>query len=170
MNPTLEHVEIDAGASPQVMAGDYVRSFDFPESSRELSGERACYVEGLVEGIIDYEGCPRYHIEVERIIRMGEDKTGDGPAEVLPPVNGTMRLFGGTCDGVELVHRNGWYPVIDMGSWAKMMEGQTLMLCPMGLDGAVQDSEARVIDWEVLSDTERQQMNALAAMLGRVWL
>ena len=62
--------------------GSKVRSFDFPHS-------RECYVEGTIEGYKKIEGC-----EVE--------DPYDG--HVFPPLNGTPKLFGGVCEGVEPIH------------------------------------------------------------------
>ena len=87
-----------------IQVGDRVRSFDFPHS-RDLEGERACYVEGYVHNIVSREGCKRYEIRVDRDVFGGVDsreKHRVGTV-VYPPVNGTPKLFGGVCDNVELV-------------------------------------------------------------------
>ena len=89
-----------------IQVGSKVRSFDFArgDGGRELEGERACYVEGIVEGFKEVEGCERYIVRVDRKVFGGEEEDilGRFPY-VYPPVNGTPKLFGGVCDGVELV-------------------------------------------------------------------
>ena len=88
-----------------ISVGDRVRSFDFARDGRgrQLLGERACYVEGIVEGFKDIEGCPRYEIRVERKVWAGEEVAEPRRCFVYPPVNGTPKSFGGVCDGVEVV-------------------------------------------------------------------
>ena len=51
-----------------IQVGSKVRSFDFARDGRgcQLEGERACYVEGVVEGFKDLEGCERYVTRVDR--------------------------------------------------------------------------------------------------------
>ena len=85
-----------------VEVGSRVRSFDF-DYTRDLIGDRACYVEGVVEGFKEVEGCERYIIRVDRKVFAGEDEDilGRFPY-VYPPVNGTPRLMGGTTNSVEL--------------------------------------------------------------------
>lgn len=88
-----------------IAVGDYVRSFDFPRpdgSGRDLTGDRACYVEGTVSMIGEIDGCNRYLIHVSRCVFGGKEipKTQREPY-VNPPVNGTLKLFGGICNGVE---------------------------------------------------------------------
>ena len=89
-----------------IEVGSKVRSFDFArgESGRDLKGERACYVEGVVEGFKEVEGCERYVVRVDRKVFAGdeEDILGRFPY-VYPPVNGTPRLMGGTTNAVELI-------------------------------------------------------------------
>ena len=83
------------------LVGDYVRAFDF-DGDKELEGRRACYMEGQITGLKQIEGCWRYKIEVRKSVFSGEART-DFPAIVYPPVNGTPRLFGGVCNGVEVI-------------------------------------------------------------------
>ena len=87
-----------------ITVGDRVRSFHF--DGRDLTGDRACYVEGVVVGFTDerLHGCSRYVIEVDREIFGGEVVTG-GPEKVHPPVNGTPKLFGGVSDNVVRIER-----------------------------------------------------------------
>jgi hypothetical protein len=88
-----------------IQVGNRVRSFDFVQGDfgRDLEGERACYVEGIVEGFKKLEGCERYVIRVERKVWAGEEVEDPYRGCVYPPVNGTAKLFGGVCDNVELV-------------------------------------------------------------------
>lgn len=83
------------------LIGDRVRAFDF-DDNRDLDGERACYMEGQITGLEHHEGCWRYKIEVRKSIFRGMNMT-DFPAVVYPPVNGTPRMFGGECNGVEVI-------------------------------------------------------------------
>ena len=79
---------------PQI--GDYVRSFDFPEraSGRQLSGERACYIEGLITKIVNSQGCDFYEIEVQKRVWSGEEvQISHEEFKVYPPVNGLRQLF-----------------------------------------------------------------------------
>ena len=84
-----------------ISVGDFVRSFDFPQS-RDLDGDRACFMEGRVVDFKELEGCRRYVIDVSRCIFGGEERD-EFPKRIYPPVNGTRRMFGGVCNGVELV-------------------------------------------------------------------
>ena len=79
-----------------IQVGSKVRSFDFSHS-------RECYVEGVVEGFKELEGCERYVIRVERKVWAGEEVEEPYRGRVYPPVNGTPKLLGGVCAGVELV-------------------------------------------------------------------
>ena len=109
--------------------GDRVRSFDFPSyfptagvSGLDLDGERACYVEGVVEEIthpndeplvllidgeersIYYGDCCRYAIRVTRVVRQGVDidlSSQGVPRWVFPPVNGTATWTRDATFGVE---------------------------------------------------------------------
>lgn len=83
----------------EIKIGDVVRSFDF--NSRDLKGERACYVEGVVEGTTEIEGCTRYKIRVTKRIWAGLKTPIKGDGYCYPPLNGTPKLFGGVCDFVE---------------------------------------------------------------------
>ena len=89
-----------------IEVGSKVRSFDFARDGRgrDLEGERACYVEGVVEGFKEVEGCERYIVRVDRKVFGGEEEDilGRFPY-VYPPVNGTPRLMGGTTNCVELI-------------------------------------------------------------------
>lgn len=93
--------------SNEIKAGDRVRSFDFADGEwgRSLEGERAAYVEGVVDAIYKTEhGYDAYWITVTKDVFGGEDQTAKGyRTEVSVPVNGTPKGFGGECDGVELI-------------------------------------------------------------------
>lgn len=95
----------------EIRVGDKVRSFDF--EGRELTGERACYVEGTVveigkppAGVCNCDN--HYHIVVEKRVWGGKANPTDGfiGQTVYPPTNGSPSLFNenGT-DGVVLIER-----------------------------------------------------------------
>ncbi len=93
-----------------IQVGDRVRSFDFAKSfddgaqfGRDLEGERACYVEGIVQDILEVEGCQRYRILVDRDVFGGKEEDRRLGRWVSPPINGTLKSFGGVTDFVELV-------------------------------------------------------------------
>ena len=76
--------------------GERVRSFDF--DSRELKGESACYIEGIIEKVNGV-----YKIKVERQVFAGEEISGAGSLVgkyVFPPINGSRKLFGGEFNAV----------------------------------------------------------------------
>lgn len=79
-----------------IKVGNRVRSYDFAR-------DRECYVEGIVEGFEQLEGCERYKIRVERKVWAGEEVESPYDGHVYPPLNGTPRLFGDVCSGVEFV-------------------------------------------------------------------
>lgn len=95
-----------------IEVGTRVRSFDFPLMTSEglalgleLEGERSCYMEGVVQAIgeDDLEGCRRYRILVDKIVRSGAPSPvnaveGQAPL-IYPPLNGTP-TFGSKCFGV----------------------------------------------------------------------
>ena len=83
------------------LVGDRVRSFDF-HGNKDLEGPRACYMEDQITGLEQIEGCWRYKIEVRKCVGGGKVRE-QFPAVIYPPVNGTPRMFGGVCDGVEVV-------------------------------------------------------------------
>lgn len=87
----------------EIKVGSRVRSFDF--FHRDLEGERACYVEGVVETVGEViEGCPRYAIRVTRSVFGGKpSKRYSEDAVVYPPVNGTPSLLSGLTNYVELL-------------------------------------------------------------------
>lgn len=101
----------DLNGNP-IAVGTRVRSFDFPLMTTEglalgleLEGERASYMEGVVEAIGEdnIEGCRRYRILVDKIIFGGaprEIKVVPGQRPVIyPPLNATPTL-GSKCFGV----------------------------------------------------------------------
>lgn len=82
---------------PEILVGDYVRSYDFPHS-------KDCYLEGHVRGISSHEGCPRYEIETVRRVWEGlERPIDDHERRVLPPVNGIPTMGRGYTQGVVCV-------------------------------------------------------------------
>jgi hypothetical protein len=91
-----------------IKVGDRVRSFDF--GSREVEGEAACFVEGVVRNITNpaidtmFRDCAHYEIRVDRRVLAGEEINGAIIGGlVYPPVNGTPSTFSGITDYVELV-------------------------------------------------------------------
>ena len=72
-----------------ITIGSRVRSFDFAELNgsygRDLTGERACYVEGEVIGFEEIEGCQRYRILVDRDIFAGEESNRRIGRIITPP-------------------------------------------------------------------------------------
>jgi hypothetical protein len=80
---------------------DTVRSFDF-DMHRDLTGERACYIEGIVTGFTHLEGCERYAIRVTREVWGGEE-VEIRRDQVFPPVNETRSWLGGTTNNVEQI-------------------------------------------------------------------
>lgn len=91
----------------KIEKGSRVRSFDFP--SRDLEGERACYVEGTVVQVGRFpefrRDHDRYKIRVEREVFGGEEHTDFqvGAAFVYPPVNGLMTWGNRYTDGVHKI-------------------------------------------------------------------
>ena len=95
-----------------IAVGTRVRSYDFPLMTNEglalgleTEGERAAYMEGVIEAIgeDDIEGCRRYRILVDRIVRGGAEvpvvvAEGQRPL-IYPPLNGTPSI-GSKCFGV----------------------------------------------------------------------
>lgn len=85
-----------------IVVGSRVRSFDFPLATKEgiigmdVVGNSAHYMEGVVEAIgeDDIEGCPRYRIRADKIVRSGfADEIN---ALIYPPLNSTPSLCGVT--------------------------------------------------------------------------
>jgi len=83
-----------------IYIGQYVRSFDFPRYNRDVEGENACYVEGVVSDVVEKDGGVRYQIEVDRKVWEGEEVKIQ-VRTVFPPINGTPTLFGRFTCGVE---------------------------------------------------------------------
>ena len=83
------------------LVGDRVRSFDF-HGNKDPEGPRACYMEGQITGLERLEGCWRYKIEVSKCVGAGKVRE-QFPDVIFPPVNGTPRMFGGECNGVEVI-------------------------------------------------------------------
>ena len=85
-----------------LQVGEKVRSFDF--DSRELEGPSACYIEGVIEGVGQFEefyDCDRYKIKVSKQVFGGKELPDALVGMyVYPPVNGTRKLFGGECSAV----------------------------------------------------------------------
>ncbi len=86
----------------EIKVGDRVRSYDFPETKDDPS-RPPCYVEGVVVGIVNWEGCDRYEIECTKRIVCGVESTDEAGTSFFPPVNGTRSIFGGVTKGVEKI-------------------------------------------------------------------
>ena len=107
---------------PNIPLHSHVRSFDFADDrgfvTRDIEGDRACYVEGVVCAIIpagerfdtpDPGGfvypasCDRYAIRVTRLVFGGvEGDPEETPSWACPPVNGTPTSLG-RVNSVEVV-------------------------------------------------------------------
>lgn len=85
----------------EIQVGDRVRSFALPFHTRDLEGDCAQYVEGLVTSISQHADCQRYNILVDRLIESGVNRPCYGMV-VRPPVNGTL-IGGLVSNGVELI-------------------------------------------------------------------
>ena len=85
-----------------IRVGDLVRSFDF-NHMRDMEGQSACYIEGVVQEIVDTSGCKRYKIRCTRRIFGGEVENGDVGKDYFPPINGTPTMFGGLTSFVEKI-------------------------------------------------------------------
>jgi len=111
-NPTTDDSQ-NASPDTTITVGDYVRSFDFPDSPRGAGH----YYEGVIvavvqraetftftsadgfEAQVNYGDCDHYAIRVTRRVWDGEP-LAPRALYVFPPVNGTAKLFGGVCHGV----------------------------------------------------------------------
>jgi hypothetical protein len=80
----------------KIKVGDRVRSYDFEDSKHS-------YVEGVVEGFKEIEGCERYSIRVDRSVWRDEVCSASLRLNQLvhPPLNGTPTSMGGVCAFVE---------------------------------------------------------------------
>jgi hypothetical protein len=98
----------------KIQVGQKVRSFDFADGKwgRDLIGERACFIDGIVtditnmipgeDGFLMDVGCDRYVIEVE--LRVFGGKAVDPEATTFyPPVNGTPTWGGKVTNCVEAI-------------------------------------------------------------------
>ncbi len=85
-----------------IRVGDRVRSYDF-NHMRDKNGQHACYIEGVVQEIVNASGCNRYKIRCTRRIIAGEPDSRDVGREYFPPVNGTPTAFGGLTSFVEKI-------------------------------------------------------------------
>jgi hypothetical protein len=81
---------------------DTVRSFDFSSmpGGLDIEGKDACFIEGIVEGFTEVEGCMRYDIAATRRVFNGVEKDIEQDLRVYPPLNGTPTMMGRICNGV----------------------------------------------------------------------
>lgn len=90
-----------------VQIGTRVRSFDFAmgEFGRDLTGDRASYVDGTVVAIGDFlgNGYDQYKIRPDRQIAGGKCISHNMADHYYPPVNGTPSLM--EDDGTNYVER-----------------------------------------------------------------
>ena len=87
-----EHLPLAVLADPEpIKVGDEVRSYDFPDDTREDA--RGCYHEGTVVAIgrfsFDGEACDRYKIAVSKRYWLGKPQYLSDSRYVFPPANGT---------------------------------------------------------------------------------
>jgi len=87
----------------EIKTGDQIRSFDFED--RTLTGNNACYIEGMVENIErpPHGSCLCYKFKVTRKVFGGDEYPKEIGDIVYAPVNGTRKMFGGTCNGVKKI-------------------------------------------------------------------
>ena len=71
---------------------DTVRSFDFSSmpGGLDIEGKDACFIEGIVEGFKEVEGCMRFDIKPTRRVFNGVEKDIEEGQRFFPPVNGTQ--------------------------------------------------------------------------------
>lgn len=88
--------------------GDKVRSFDFSSMPNgfDIEGPDACFIEGIVEGFIEVEGCMRYDIKATRRVFNGVEKDIEEGQRFIPPVNGTPTMLGRITNGVVKVEES----------------------------------------------------------------
>lgn len=86
----------------KIQVGDTVRSFDFPDSTRDVSGNNACFVQGVVEGVgrfIEWQACDMYKIRCTKKV-FGGKEIEEHEEFYFAPINGTNKFVGGVTDGV----------------------------------------------------------------------
>lgn len=99
--------DVPTKVDTSIKAGDKVRSYDFPDDWREDA--KGCYIEGIVVQVGEFPElgleAPRYKVRVSRRCWLGKFEPVDAefPRVVYPPVNGTPKLLGGVCNGVEKI-------------------------------------------------------------------
>jgi len=90
----------------EIKVGDTVRSFDFPDSSKEAEGKNACFVEGEVVEIgrmLDWQTCDMYKIKCDKKMFSGK-KIEKHEEFYYAPLNGTRISMGGVTHGVVKVN------------------------------------------------------------------
>jgi hypothetical protein len=94
-----------------IHVGDIVRSFDFADINREtgerygrdLTGDRAAYIVGVVEEIADFAGFGYNQYKIRVVSQISGGSAYLGQDYYYPPVNGTPTFGGRILDGVEKV-------------------------------------------------------------------
>jgi hypothetical protein len=84
-----------------ITTGDRVRSFDF--DSRDLTGDRACYIEGVVTHMRELNACQHYAIRCDRRVFAGKETSHGVGETMLPPANGTPTWLGNVTNYVERI-------------------------------------------------------------------
>lgn len=85
-----------------INVGDYVRSFDFAPYHKTITGESACFIEGIVTEIIDQHGYSNYKITVLKRVFTGIEEDNFNLCKIVP-VNGTPTSMGRTTCFVEKI-------------------------------------------------------------------
>lgn len=83
-----------------IAIGDRVRSYDFPNFNGGPPTYQDYYIEGVVVAFEYMDGCERYKIKVQTTVRGGKHVTPPQALYVFPPLNGTLVIGGGFCNGV----------------------------------------------------------------------
>ena len=130
----------------EININDTVRSFDF-HNSRDIEGPDACFVEGIVEGFKEVEGCTR----------------------VFPPLNGTPTNRGRITDGVVKVEESTRAMQIADMEVSNLSDEQIMVICNLTLraeEGFLQRARS------ARNDDERNgwnsQADACLPLLGRL--
>ena len=147
---------------------DTVRSFDFHDS-RDIEGPDACFVEGIVEGFKEVEGCTRFEIKVTREVFRGEERQVEEGERVFPPLNGTPTNRGRITDGVVKVEKpNPANRIADM-DLSNLSDEQIEVIRQLTLraeDGF--DKRASLADNDDVKNIANSHADACMRLLGRL--
>ena len=152
----------------EININDTVRSFDF-HNSRDIEGPDACFVEGIVEGFKEVEGCTRFEIKVTREVFRGEERQVEEGERVFPPLNGTPTNRGRITDGVVKVEESTRAMQIADMEVSNLSDEQIMVICNLTLraeEGFLQRARS------ARNDDERNgwnsQADACLPLLGRL--